>query len=43
MKVLVDKRMCEPPDSDHHLNLKAHIQKNKAKTFGSLYAVVQPS
>ena len=33
MKVFVDKRLCEPPDSDHNLNLKAPIQKNKAKTF----------
>ena len=32
MKVFVDKRPTEPPDSDHHLNLKAPIQKNKAKT-----------
>ena len=32
MKVFVDKRPCEPPDSEHHLNLKAPIQKNKAKT-----------
>ena len=31
MKVFVDKRLCEPPDSDHHLNLKAPIHKNKAK------------
>ena len=33
MKVFVDKRPCEPPDGEHHLNLKAPIQKNKAKTF----------
>ena len=39
----MDKPLCEPPDSDHHLNLKAPIQKNKAKTFASLYEVVQPS
>ena len=32
MKIFVDKRPCESPDSDHHLNLKAPIQKNKAKT-----------
>ena len=32
MKVFVDKRLCEPPDSDHNLNLKAPIQKNKANT-----------
>ena len=43
MKVFVDKRLCEPPDSDHHLNLKAPSQNNKAQTFPSLYEVVQPS
>ena len=43
MKVVVDKRLCEPPDSDHHLNRKAHIQNNTAQTFASLYEVVQPS
>ena len=43
MKVFVDKRLCEPPDSDHHWNLKAPIQKNKANTFSSLYEVVQSS
>lgn len=43
MKVFVDKRMREPPDSDQHLDLKSPIQKNKAKTFASLYEVVQPS
>ena len=32
MKVFVDKRLSEPPDSDNHLNLKAPIHKNKAKT-----------
>ena len=32
MKVFVDKCLCEPPDSGHRLNLKAPIQKNKAKT-----------
>ena len=32
IKVFVDKRLCEPPDCDHDLNLKAPIQKNKAKT-----------
>ena len=32
MKVFVDKRPCEPPDGEHHLNLKAPIQKNNAKT-----------
>ena len=43
MRIFVDKRLCEPPDSEHHLNLKAPIQKNKPKTFASLYEVVQPS
>ena len=43
MKVFLDKRLCEPPYSDHHLYLKAPIQKNKAKTFASSYEVVQPS
>ena len=43
MKVFVDKRLCEPPDSDHHLYLKTPIQKNKAKTFASSCEVVQPS
>ena len=43
MKLFVDKRLCETPGSDHHLNLKAPIQKNKAKTFSSLYEVVQSS
>ena len=43
MNVFVDKRLCEPPDSDHHLNLKAPIQNNKAKTCSSLYEVVQSS
>ena len=43
MKVFVDKCLYEPSYSDHHLNLKAVIQKNKAKTFSSLYEVVQPS
>ena len=37
MKVFVGKCLCEPPHSDHHLNLKAPIQKNKAKTFASLF------
>ena len=32
MNEFVDKRLCEPPDSEHHLNLKAPIQRNKAKT-----------
>ena len=43
MKVFVNKPMCVPPDSDHHLNLKAPIQKNEANTFASLYEDVQPS
>ena len=43
MKVFVDKRLCEPTNSDHNLNLKAPIQKNKDKTFSSLCEVVQPS
>ena len=43
MNVFVDKRMCEPPDSDHHLYLKTPIQKNRAKTFASSYEVVQLS
>ena len=43
MKVFVDKRLCEPPVSDHHLNLKAPIQKNKANASSSLYEAVQPS
>ena len=41
MKVFVNKRLCEPPYSDHHLN--AHIQKNDPNTLSSLYEVVQPS
>lgn len=43
LKRFVDKRLCEPPDSDQHLNLKSPIRKNKAKTFASLYEVVQLS
>ena len=43
MKVFMDKHLCDPPDSDHHLHLKAPIPKNKAKTFVSVYEVVQPS
>ena len=35
--------MCEPPDSDHHLNVKAPIQKNEARTFAFLYEVAQPT
>ena len=30
-------------DYNHHLNLKAAIQKNTANTFASLYEVLQPS
>ncbi|KAK2139650.1 hypothetical protein LSH36_1676g00001 [Paralvinella palmiformis] len=43
MRVFVDKRLCEPVDSDQHMDLKSHIQNNKAKTFAFLYEVVQPS
>ena len=43
MRIFLDKRLCEPPDSERHLNLKAPIQNNKAKKFASLYEVVQPS
>ena len=43
MKAFVDKRLCEPPYSEHHLHLKAPIHKDKAKTVASLYEVVQPS
>ena len=43
MRTFVDKRLCQPPDSDMHLDLKAPIQKNKAKTFASLYEVVKVS
>ncbi|KAK5890826.1 hypothetical protein CesoFtcFv8_014309 [Champsocephalus esox] len=43
MKVFVDKRLCEHPASDQHLGLKSPIRKNKAKTFASLYEVVQLS
>ena len=43
MKVFVDKRLYEPPYSDHHLNLIAPIHKDKANAFASLYEVVQPS
>ena len=39
----MDKRLCEPPDSDQHLDLKSVNQKNKVKTFASLYEVVQLS
>ena len=37
MKVFVNKRLCEPSDSEQHLDLKSSMQKNKAKTFASLY------
>ena len=43
MRTFVDKRLCQTPDSDMHLDLKAPIQKNKAKTFASLYEVVNVS
>ena len=43
MRTFVDKRLCQPPDSDMHLDLKAPIQKIKAKTFASLYEVVKVS
>ena len=43
MSTFVDKRLCQLPDSDRHLEMKAHIQKNKAKTFTSLYEVVKVS
>ena len=43
MRAFVDKRLSQPPDSDMHLDLKALIQKNKAKTFASLYKVVKVS
>ena len=43
MKVFMDKRQCEPLDTDHHLHLLAPFQNNKAKTLSPLYEVVQPS
>lgn len=43
IKVFVDRLLCEPPDSNQHLDMKSLIQKNKAKTFVSLYEVGQPS
>ena len=43
MTVFVNKRLCEPPESNQHLDLKSPIQKNNAKTFASLYEVVKPS
>ena len=30
MRTFVDKRLCQPPDSDMHLDLKAPIQKNQS-------------
>ena len=42
MQVFVARRLCEPSDSDQHLTLKSPIHKNRAKTFSSLYEVVQP-
>ncbi len=43
MEVFEDPRPCEPPDSDRHMNLKAPIQYNDAKTCAFLYEVMQPS
>ena len=43
MRTCVDKRLCQPRDSDMHLDLKAPFQKNKAKIFDSLYEVVKVS
>ena len=43
MRTFVDKCLCQPSDSDMHLDLKAPIQKNKAKTFALLYEVVKVS
>ena len=37
MKAFVDRCLCQPPESDLHLDLKSPIQKYKAKTFASLY------
>ena len=42
MQVFVARRLCEPSDSDQHLNMKSPIHKNRAKTVSSLYEVVQP-
>ena len=33
MKIFVDRRLCQSPESDRHLDLKFPIKKNKAKTF----------
>ena len=43
LKFFVDKRLCEPPYSDNHLNVKAPIHNNEAKTFAFLYEVAQPT
>ena len=43
MKAFVDQRLNAPPNSEQHLSLKAPIRKNNAKTFATLYEVVQPS
>jgi hypothetical protein len=43
MKIFVDRRLCQSPESDRHLDLKSPIKKNKAKTFVSLYEVQNPS
>ena len=39
IKVFVDKCMCEPPDSNQHLDLKSPIQKNKAKLLQILHSM----
>lgn len=43
LKEFVKKRLCEPPNSDMHVNLRSPIKRNKAKTFASLHEVVQLS
>ena len=37
----VKKRICEPPESEQHISIKAPIHKNKAATFASLYTIVE--
>ena len=39
----VNKRLCEPPNSEQHLALSSAIRKNNPKTFASLYEVAQLS